>query len=66
MDEISVTRPPHPSTHSIVAGAHLCDQVAGLLLIEPKVSDSRFGNQALTWTFIGSLGRLSSYRFNNW
>ena len=38
MDEVSVTRPPHPSTRSIVAGAHLCDQTASLLLIEPKVA----------------------------
>jgi len=37
MDKVSVTRPAPPSTRSVLAGAHLCDQVAGLLLIEPKV-----------------------------
>jgi len=42
MDEISVARSAHPSTRSIVAGAHLCDQVAGLLLIEPKVARQAF------------------------
>jgi hypothetical protein len=36
MDTRSVTRPPLPSTRSILAGAHLCDQVSALLLIAPK------------------------------
>jgi hypothetical protein len=36
MDTRSVTRPPLASTRAVVAGAHLCDQVASLLLIEPK------------------------------
>ena len=38
MDKASVTRPAPPSTRSVLAGAHLCDQVAGLLLIESKVT----------------------------
>ena len=38
MDKVSVTRPAPPSTRSVLAGAHLCDQVAGLLLIESKVT----------------------------
>jgi hypothetical protein len=38
MDKVSVTRTAPPSTHSILAGAHLCDQISGLLLMEPKVS----------------------------
>ena len=42
MDMISVTRPPLPSIRSIVAGAHLCDQVAGLLMIEAKVVRQAF------------------------
>ena len=42
MDTRSVTRTAPPSTHSILAGAHLCDQIAGLLLIEPKVSRQVF------------------------
>jgi hypothetical protein len=42
MDGLSVTRPAHPSTHSIVAGAHLCDQIAGLLLIESKTARQVF------------------------
>jgi hypothetical protein len=36
MDTRSVTRPPLPSTRAVLAGAHLCDQVSALLLIEPK------------------------------
>jgi len=39
MDGLSVT---HPSTRSILAGAHLCDQIAGLLLIEPKIARQVF------------------------
>ncbi len=42
MDGLSVTRPAHPSTRSIVAGAHLCDQIAGLLLMEPKTGRQVF------------------------
>ncbi len=42
MDTRSVTRPASPSSHSILAGAHLCDQVAGLLLIEPKTTRQVF------------------------
>jgi hypothetical protein len=42
MDERSVTRTAPPSTRSIVAGAHLCDQVFALLLIAPKVSRQAF------------------------
>ena len=38
MDIRSVTHPPLPSTRSVLAGAHLCDQIAGLLLIEPKTA----------------------------
>ena len=37
MDTRSVTRPPLPSTRAVLAGAHLCDQISALLLIEPKV-----------------------------
>src|SRR5215208_2999461 len=37
MDGLSVTRSAPLSTLSIVAGAHLCDQIAGLLLMEPKI-----------------------------
>jgi hypothetical protein len=42
MDIRSVTSPPLPSTRSILAGAHLCDQVSALLLIEPKVARLAF------------------------
>jgi hypothetical protein len=42
MDRVSVTSPAPPSTHSIVAGAHLCDQVANLLMIEAKVTRQAF------------------------
>ena len=42
MDGLSVTRPPLPSTRFILAGAHLCDQIAGLLLIEPKIARQVF------------------------
>ena len=42
MDTRSVTRPPLPSTRAVVAGAHLCDQVASLLPIEPKVARQDF------------------------
>ena len=42
MDKVSVTRPAPPSTRSVLAEAHLCDQVAGLLLIEPKVTRQVF------------------------
>jgi hypothetical protein len=42
MDKVSVTRPAHLSTRSVLAGAHLCDQVAGLLLIEPKTTRQVF------------------------
>ncbi len=37
MDVRSVTSPARISTASIVAGAHLCDQVASLLLIDPQI-----------------------------
>ena len=42
MDKVSLTPPARISTASIVAGAHVCDQVAGLLLIEPKVARQAF------------------------
>ena len=42
MDMRSVARPPLPSIRAIVAGAHLCDQVASLLLVEPKLSRQAF------------------------
>src|SRR3712207_6333901 len=42
MDTRSVTRPPLPSTRTILAGAHLCDQVSALLLIEPKTARQAF------------------------
>jgi hypothetical protein len=42
MDTRSVTRPPLPYTRSILAGAHLCNQVSALLLIEPKVTRQVF------------------------
>ena len=42
MDKASVTRPASPSTRSVLTGAHLCDQVAGLLLIDPKVTRKVF------------------------
>ena len=42
MDKASVTRPAPPSTRSVLAGAHFCDQVAGLLRIEPKVTRQVF------------------------
>src|SRR5918998_6385090 len=42
MDKVSVTRTPPPSTRSILAGAHLCDQVAGLLLVDPNVTRQVF------------------------
>ena len=42
MDGLSVTRNVPPSTQVIVAGAHLCDQIAGLLLIEPKIARQVF------------------------
>ncbi len=42
MDETSLTRPACPSTRSVVAGEHLCDQVAGLLLIEAKIARQAF------------------------
>jgi hypothetical protein len=42
MDTRSVTRPPLPSTRAILAGAHLCDQVSALLLIEPKTVRQAF------------------------
>jgi len=42
MDRASVTRPAPPSTCSVLAGAHLCDQVAGLPLIEPKTTRQVF------------------------
>ena len=42
MDMRSVTRLPLPSIRSVVAGAHLCDQVAGLLMIEAKVARQAF------------------------
>ena len=38
MDTRSVARPPLPSTRAILAGAHLCDQISALLLIEAKVA----------------------------
>ena len=42
MDMRSVTRPPLPSTRAIVAGAHLCDQISALLLVEAKVVRQAF------------------------
>lgn len=42
MDALSVTRPVRPSTRSVLAGAHLCDQVAGLLLVEAKTARQAF------------------------
>src|SRR4028118_2262958 len=42
MDTRIVTRPPLPSTRAIIAGAHLCDQVSALLLIEPEVCRQAF------------------------
>ena len=42
MDTRSVTRPAPPSTRSVLAGAHLCDQVASLLLVDPKVTRQVF------------------------
>jgi hypothetical protein len=42
MDTRSVTRPPLPSTRAILAGAHLCDQVAALLLFEPRTIRQAF------------------------
>ena len=42
MDKASVTRPAPPSTRSVLAGAHLCDQVASLLLIESKLTRQVF------------------------
>ena len=42
MDTRSVTRPPLPSTRAVIAGAHLCDQVSSLLLIEAKVARQAF------------------------
>jgi hypothetical protein len=42
MDTRSVTRPPLPSTRSVLTGAHLCDQISALLLIEPKVTRQAF------------------------
>jgi hypothetical protein len=42
MDKVSVTRTAPPSTHSILAGAHLCDQISALLLIESKVTRQAF------------------------
>jgi hypothetical protein len=42
MDMSSVTRTAPPSTHSILAGAHLCDQISALLLIECKTTRQVF------------------------
>ncbi len=42
MDALSVTRTAPPSTRFILAGAHLCDQIAGLLLMEPKIIRQAF------------------------
>jgi hypothetical protein len=42
MDIRSVTRPPLPSTRAVVAGAHLCDQISTLLLVEPKIARQAF------------------------
>lgn len=42
MDTRSVTRPPLPSTRVILAGAHLCDQIAALLLVDPKAIRQAF------------------------
>lgn len=42
MDDRSLTRPARPSTRLILAGEHLCDQIAGLLLIEPKIPRQAF------------------------
>ncbi len=45
MDVTSLARPAPPSTHSILTGAHLCDQVASLLLIEPKIARQAFSGE---------------------
>jgi hypothetical protein len=42
MDTRSVTRPTLPSTRAILAGAHLCDQVSALLLVEAKTARQAF------------------------
>jgi hypothetical protein len=42
MDKVSLTRPTPPSTRSVLAGAHLCDQIAGLLLVEPQLTRQVF------------------------
>jgi len=42
MDKASVTRPAPPSTRSVLIGAHLCDQISILLLIDPKVTRQVF------------------------
>src|SRR5687767_4970306 len=42
MDTSSVTRPPLHSTRAILTGAHLCDQVSALLLIEAKTVRQAF------------------------
>ena len=42
MDMRSVTRPPLPSIRSVLAGAHICDQIAGLLMVEAKVARQAF------------------------
>jgi hypothetical protein len=42
MDTRSVTRPTLPSTRSLLTGAHLCDQVSALLLIEAKATRQAF------------------------
>jgi hypothetical protein len=42
MDTRSVTRPPLPSTRAVIAGAHLCDQVSALLLIEARTTRQAF------------------------
>jgi hypothetical protein len=42
IDTRSVTRPPLPSTRAVIAGAHLCDQVSALLLVEVKVTRQAF------------------------
>jgi hypothetical protein len=42
MDTRSLTRPPRPSTRAVVAGAHLCDQISALLLIEANTTRQVF------------------------
>ena len=59
MDKASVTRPAPPSTRSVLAGAHLCDQVAGLLLVESKTIRQVFPGGAAA--ILEQIGRLRRY-----